>query len=366
MFEVFGGIYDSITNSRDSRPSVSSWVFGAMRMSALATMCALMLVTAKGYIGDNISCLSDFKGQEHKAVETYCFISATYTIVGLDENLAPHPGVGPSIGKQECEDDDEDCETGDNMKRHAYYQWVPLVLMIQIAIYMFPKWFWDNLMDKEQFFESIICDLDKVSSGSIEDKVEDSARYFKISLSHHRTYAAKFMMCEILAFALAVGNLYLTNDFLGGDFFHFGRNAVSYITQPAFRPDNPLNEIFPKVAKCTWHKFGPSGTINTHDSLCVLPLNIVNEKTYIFLWIIYVTTAVVAGTVLLMHIILMLVKPLRNRYLMYLVYKDKTKKNLKNTLPKCNYGDWFIMYQFKTHMKHFSSWIARTREVINE
>ena len=33
-----------------------------------------------------------------------------------------------------------------------------------------------------------------------------------------------------------------------------------------------------------FRKYGISGTVETHDALCVLPLNILNEKIYIFLW----------------------------------------------------------------------------------
>ena len=51
--------------------------------------------------------------------------------------------------------------------------------------------------------------------------------------------------------------------------------------------------IFPRITKCTFHKFGASGSIQTHDSLCILPLNIVNEKTYIFLWFWYIILAVI-------------------------------------------------------------------------
>ena len=40
----------------------------------------------------------------------------------------------------------------------------------------------------------------------------------------------------------------------------------------------------PKVAKCTFERFGPTGTIEVFDGLCVLPINIINEKIYIFLW----------------------------------------------------------------------------------
>ena len=38
------------------------------------------------------------------------------------------------------------------------------------------------------------------------------------------------------------------------------------------------------MTKCTFHKFGPSGTVEKKDGLCVLPLNIINEKIYVFLW----------------------------------------------------------------------------------
>ena len=38
------------------------------------------------------------------------------------------------------------------------------------------------------------------------------------------------------------------------------------------------------MTKCTFHKYGGSGTIQKFDALCVLSMNIVNEKIYIFLW----------------------------------------------------------------------------------
>ena len=39
--------------------------------------------------------------------------------------------------------------------------------------------------------------------------------------------------------------------------------------------------VFPRMTKCTFHKFGTSGNIEKHDALCILPLNIVNEKVKI-------------------------------------------------------------------------------------
>lgn len=51
---------------------------------------------------------------------------------------------------------------------------------------------------------------------------------------------------------------------------------------------NPLDVVFPKVTKCTFHKYGPSGSIQYHDIMCIMALNIVNEKIYLVLWFWYI------------------------------------------------------------------------------
>lgn len=47
---------------------------------------------------------------------------------------------------------------------------------------------------------------------------------------------------------------------------------------------NPLDIVFPKVTKCAFRKFGPSGEIMHLDVLCIMALNIINEKIYVTLW----------------------------------------------------------------------------------
>lgn len=41
---------------------------------------------------------------------------------------------------------------------------------------------------------------------------------------------------------------------------------------------DPMIYVFPRMTKCHFHKFGPSGTLERHDAFCLLPLNILNEK----------------------------------------------------------------------------------------
>ena len=75
------------------------------------------------------------------------------------------------------------------------------------------------------------------------------------------------------------------------------------------------------MAKCTFQKFGPSGSLQKHDALCVLPLNIINEKVnsfslsslkhkkmnpfqiYVFLYLWFVFLAAVSGIWLVYRIL---------------------------------------------------------------
>ena len=57
------------------------------------------------------------------------------------------------------------------------------------------------------------------------------------------------------------------------------------------------------MTKCTFHKFGPSGTVEKFDGLCVLPLNIINEKIYCFLWFWFVIVAVITGAHMIYRLI---------------------------------------------------------------
>ena len=36
--------------------------------------------------------------------------------------------------------------------------------------------------------------------------------------------------------------------------------------------------LFPKMSKCNMHIYGPSGTLQNFDAMCVLPLNILHDK----------------------------------------------------------------------------------------
>ena len=66
--------------------------------------------------------------------------------------------------------------------------------------------------------------------------------------------------------------------FFDGAFLTFGLEVMSFAEQDQEDRLDPLIYVFPRMTKCTFHKFGTSGEVEKHDALCLLPLNIVNEK----------------------------------------------------------------------------------------
>merc|ERR1712172_371460 len=84
--------------------------------------------------------------------------------------------------------------------------------------------------------------------------------------------------CEVLNFINVLGQIYFMDFFLGGEFTTYGTDVLAMTELNQEEREDPMARVFPKMTKCTFHKFGPSGTVEKFDGLCVLPLNIINEK----------------------------------------------------------------------------------------
>ncbi|KAF2354461.1 Innexin [Trinorchestia longiramus] len=241
---------------------------------------------------------------------SYCFITSTFTLSNLTlPASSPHPGVGPMHHrevfppgmKKEATLEDEG-----EVKFHAYYQWVPFMLVIQGLLLYIPSALWQT--KENGYLESLLSGMHRVHIDKMEckKKRKQSVSSFTQSLGSNDKFMLWFFVSEVLACAFALSNLFLTDAFLGGKFFDFGKGALTYLTGSVTERNNPLNIAFPKGGKCTWYKFGPSGSIVSRDALCVLPRNIVNEKTYVILWLVYILTCAFTFTILLYHCYLLL------------------------------------------------------------
>lgn len=62
-------------------------------------------------------------------------------------------------------------------------------------------------------------------------------------------------------------NIILVDKFLGGSFLRYGTDVISYSNMNQENRSDPMIEIFPRITKCTFHKYGASGSIQKHGKL---------------------------------------------------------------------------------------------------
>ena len=96
-----------------------------------------------------------------------------------------------------------------------------------------------------------------------------------------------------------------------------------------------------QMTKCTFHKYGPSGSITTHDGLCILALNIINEKIFVFIWFWFAALALISIMAIAYRIVILLIPSLRVRVIMSKVHNRVNKKMVEDVLnsPKHSWID---------------------------
>merc|ERR1712228_1121059 len=160
----------------------------------------------------------------------------------------------------------------------------------------------------------------------------------------------KFFFCEFLCLVNVIGQMYFTDRFLGYTFMTYGSDVFAMtFGDPEGRSD-PMNVVFPKMTKCTFHKYGPSGTITRHDGLCILALNIINEKIFVFLWFWFVLLALISALALVYRIAILSVLSLRVRVVMKKLHGRVDQKIIENILnsPQHSWidriGDYWVFF----------------------
>ncbi|CAH0765863.1 unnamed protein product [Bemisia tabaci] len=300
--------------------------------AALLMMCSL-IITATQYVGNPIQCIVN--GLPTHPINTFCWITSTFTMpdafrrqVGVE---VAHPGVANDFG-------DEDAK-----KYYTYYQWVCFVLFFQGICCYTPKFLWDSI--EGGLMRTIVMGL---NFGLCVEKEKEKKKkmlldYLLRHVKRHNSYAVKYWMCEALCLINVVGQLYLMNKFFDGEFLSYGLRVMSFTEQAQEERVDPMVYVFPRVTKCTFHKYGASGTIQKHDSLCILPLNVVNEKTYIFIWFWFmILLALLIGLVAYRALIIAVpsVRPRLLRTRNRMVSLDVADAISKKT----DVGDWWILY----------------------
>lgn len=165
----------------------------------------------------------------------------------------------------------------------------------------------------------------------------------------HNLYVYRYFACELLCLINILTQLYLMDLFFEGEFLSYGLRVIQFSETPQEERIDPMVYVFPRVTKCIFHKYGPSGTIQKHDLLCILPLNIVNEKTYIFIWFWFLILTVALVGLVMYRLAIILTPAIRHR-LLHVSSRLLAAETCRSITKKVDLGDWWILYVLSSNM----------------
>lgn len=230
-----------------------------------------------------------------------------------------------------------------------------------------PHWLWKTWEGGKLDSIVIGLSLPVMQKDARQEKIHLLADYLHASIHYHNFYAIKFFLCEFLNLANTIFNIWFMNKFLGGMFFTYGIDVLYFTETNQEERTDPMIVVFPRVTKCTFNKFGSSGSIETLDAMCVLALNVINEKVYVFLWFWFVGLAGVTTLTLLYRILVFCVPAIRSGLLQKRA-RLRYKTGLEAIGKKLQVGDFFLLYllsknvdliAFSSLMEELSSRLSR-------
>lgn len=339
MSEVFAGIKHLL------KPSSTCIDNGFFKLHYKATMYVLvacsLLFLQKQYFSDPIDCLMTGDKIPSDVLDAHCWVSSGYTVPKyLDGKVGEdvvHPGVGGASKPHE-------------RKYHNYYQWVTLFIFFQALLFYMPRYLWKAFEGGKM--KMLVAEM---SSPIVDEDVKKSrmsmiVNYFNLNLHQHNFYAIKYTVCELLNFVNVIGQMYFTDRFLGYEFLEYGTDVLKFTEQDIGTRHDPMDRVFPKVMGCTFHQYGSVGIHNdnapgkhqqTFHALCVVPLNILSEKVFIFLWFWYIIVATLTGIGLVYRVATFF--PNVRAIIMKLRARLTPAVAVEQVASKCNFDDWLIL-----------------------
>ena len=300
------------------------------RVSCMILFMCSVLVTARQYFGDPIDCISR-DDIPNELLDTFCWVHTTFSVVDSWNKTVgievPYPGVDKYL-------------PGERRVYHAYYQWVCFVLFFQAILFYVPHYMWKAFEGRRiQTIRSSLCnpilgDEDRAAQKKLLIK------YLEKCKDSHKASFYFYCACEFLNLVNVVIQMIMMDKFLGGQFTTYGWQVLQFTEWDFSVRYDPMIKVFPRLTKCTFHRYGSSGDVQKHDAMCILPINIINEKIYIFLWFWFYFLAILSTATVIYRMLTISSKRLRAKLILNRCITLADKSSIVQIVNNVNVGDW--------------------------
>ena len=236
-------------------------------------------------------------------LNTYCMAENLYTVrqragpSGRDRAVEIYPGIPAHYRGYE-----------NDIKYHSYYRYTTLYLFLQAFFFSLPICLWEYL--ERGHLANIIQDLNNSSGQNFDEKrlelIKHSASAIK-SMKNTTAYAAKYYFCMMINLLNVLVQFIFTHWFINeGEFLYYGSDVLNYYTTSVdhkwrneenvnFELISPMKLVFPRHAKCRVFIFGLSETVLNKEVLCIMPMNIFNDKMFLAIWFWFIILAAITA-----------------------------------------------------------------------
>lgn len=309
------------------------------KLTVSVLLACSLLISAKQFFGDPIQCISDEKNGDF--LNSICWTMGTFIMDDFaSREDREMPGVGITGGND-----------WDAQRIYLrYYQWVVLILLLQALSFFVPAFVWKVWEGGR--LEQLCSELGSVVVSDLweEKKKKMLVSYFSTDFSDlHMCYALKYFFCEFLNFIICILNILMMNVVFSGFWINYAPAMAAIPSNNWEKWNEHSSKIFPKISKCEFFKKGASGSTTKIDALCLLPLNILNEKLFAFLWCWFLILVVLSG---LNIIYILVVMTNRNFRLQLLRAKIRFMglAHISKVMREANVGDWFVLYKVSNNI----------------
>lgn len=205
----------------------------------------------------------------------------------------------------------------------TYYQWIPLILLLQAFLFKFPNLVWSMMnsysgvsMDKviklcndtqsntpeerQETIENLAMYMDKWlwctqrQRSNIIQRVQKKISNILVCICSRRggTYlTGLYLFSKLLYVVNAIGQLFLLNAFLAQDYNVYGLEYMANVIHNTPAKESPR---FPRVTLCDV-QIRQLNNLQPWTVQCVLPINLFNEKIYVVIWFWLVFVSIISG-----------------------------------------------------------------------
>jgi len=354
MAELLGAVTKATSSFLGlKQASIDNWGFKLFyRFTTTILIFSSILVTARQFFGEPIQCDagSSADGVEGDVLNSYCWMYSTWNVPPKYKGSC---SAGEDYGGITVE---EWNEHRTSIVYNSYYQWVPLYLVFLAVLFYLPRLLW--LMIEGGLMEFFGKGTTTRFIDDQEEKKETLVKFFLKNIHNKfNIYFFGFIGMEVLNVLIVLIQFAMTNTFLHYRFSGYGLDVAKYYQMPEeeqHEHKNPMCNTFPRIASCDYWRWGVGGQQENVNAICVLSLNMINDKVFLILWWWFFVISII-GVVRLIYRLIQTQSPwvrfqLINMRLNRYFKKSGKIAKIELFLGNAKLGDWFVLYQLSKNL----------------